>query len=126
MEISKLKAIAKAYGEHWEKVKDFVDENGWFDMKFYDEGNFEDEFFDNCDVKNAFIRPKSLAGIENNNGWIKIESEADLPKKGTSCHVILKSGVTCVFIDLDDSEYLTLKNRGTHYQPIVKPEPPIY
>ena len=25
-------------------------------------------------------RPKSLQGIENNNGWIKIESEEDLPK----------------------------------------------
>jgi hypothetical protein len=27
-------------------------------------------------------RPKSLDGIENNNGWIKIESKDDLPKKG--------------------------------------------
>jgi len=27
------------------------------------------------------IRPKSLQGIENNNGWIKIESEDDLPKE---------------------------------------------
>jgi len=24
------------------------------------------------------FRPKSLQGIENNNGWIKIESESDL------------------------------------------------
>ena len=31
-------------------------------------------------------RPKSLHGIENNNGWVKIESEEDLPKeKGLKC-----------------------------------------
>ncbi len=27
---------------------------------------------------------------EKYDGWIKIESEADLPKKGTDCHVFLK------------------------------------
>lgn len=29
MKTAKQKAIELAYGEYWEKVKDFVDENGW-------------------------------------------------------------------------------------------------
>ena len=32
------------------------------------------------------FRPKSLHGVENNNDWVKIESEEDLPKeKGLKC-----------------------------------------
>lgn len=72
------------------------------------------------------IRPKSLQGIEDNNGWIRIESEEDLPKKGANCHFILKNGVCGIFVDIGDSEYLTLRNRGTHYQPIEEPLKPIY
>ena len=73
----------------------------------------------------AFI-PKGLRGYLKNNGWIKIESEDDLPKKGTNCHFILKNGVCGVFVDIGDSEYLTLRNRGTHYKPIEKPKPPLF
>lgn len=36
--------------------------------------------FDRWGIDNEFSRPKTLQGIENNNGWIKIENEEDLPK----------------------------------------------
>ena len=78
---AKQEAIKNAYGEYWDNVKDYVDENGWasypnVQKHDYDFGKLE--FKDGC----TFLRPESLQGIENNNGWIKIESEADLPKEG--------------------------------------------
>jgi hypothetical protein len=60
---------------------------------------------------------------EKNNGWIKIESEADLPEFTTNCWVMKNE------IIVNQSIY---KNKGfitdgiTHYKPIIKPKPPIY
>ena len=34
---------------------------------------------------------KKAYGIENNNGWIRIESEADLPKEGFHHSILLDS-----------------------------------
>lgn len=107
--------------------ENIIYDNGWSNIK----PTQYQLLYDKCDVLKLTnhvhkIRPKSLQGIEDNNGWIKIKSEDDLPKKGTNCHFILKNGVCGVFVDIGDSEYLTLRNRGTHYQPIVKPKPPIY
>lgn len=77
------------------------------------------------------FRPKSLKGIENNNGWIKIESEKDLPTDDT----MYRSG----FFKKDgefyqDNNLFNLKttlqaltqNHYTHYQLINKPESPLY
>lgn len=81
--------------------------------------------------------PSSLEGIETNNGWTRIESEADLPKESTYCWFILKgvdkiqygrfilslSNVKRFFLyDGDNYNY----SEVTHYQPIIKPQPPIY
>lgn len=74
-------------------------------------------------------RPKSLAGIENNNGWIKIENEADLPKDLVECYAYDEDGdITYFTFNLSpNSDYELMKEQGiTHYQPIVKPKPPIY
>lgn len=70
MESAKEKAIREAYGEHWEKVKTIIDENGWVKDRKFDgllpiemEFDFHDnDFYDKR-------RPKSLKGIETNNGW---------------------------------------------------------
>ena len=65
--------------------------------------------------------------IEDNNGWIKIESEEDLPKDG-HYWVITKEGILTDSPkdkDLFQDNSYWLSN-FTHYQPIVKPKPPIY
>lgn len=70
-----------------------------------------------------FYRPKSLSGIETNNGWIRIESEADLPY----FTVWLSDGK-----DIWQGNLWTVNGAhrmnlmATHYQPIIKPLPPIY
>ena len=68
---------------------------------------------------------KEVLQVEN-NGWIKIESEKDLPKKGTDCHVFFKTGVQTIFNNIDDLEILTLLNRCSHYMPIIKPLQPLH
>lgn len=103
-----------------------IDENGWskksctygtFDVIKYDQQHY---------LEGAYIRPKSLKGIENNNGWIKIESEKDLPKENGECFVIDSTG------KIEIVHYRYLRNcilEGwpyTHYQPINKPLKPLY
>lgn len=124
--MTKEEKIKEAWGELIPDYTNIDLNNGWSLDDFHEDSYKENEFHTQQIYIPCKIRPKSLEGIEDNNGWIKIESEDDLPKKGTNCHFILKNGVCGVFVDLDDSEYLTLRNRGTHYQPIEKPKPPLH
>lgn len=69
---------------------------------------------------------KLFEGGKDNNGWIKIESEADLPKQNGDYFVFTKEKEVRVEMfgvhsKLDNQYY---KEEVTHYQPIVKPEPP--
>ncbi|MGL5235214.1 MAG: hypothetical protein ACRC8Z_10760 [Empedobacter falsenii] len=137
--MTKEEKIKEAYSEHWETVKDFVDENGWLNSKelYRDVGNSKRLIGLTLDICNPYDpkycyykRPVSLSGIENNNGWIKIESEADLPKEKMYLFLIDKKK------GLDEKPYpfnpdidaciRELLVFHSHYQPIVKPKPPIY
>jgi len=77
--MTKEVAIQKAYGEHWETVKDYVDINGWCSVR---KKIMFDEISVNIEMQKDgyYWRPKILQGIENNNGWTKIESINDLPR----------------------------------------------
>ena len=123
---AKQEAIKKAYSEYWENVKDYVDENGWIDNSI---PKFTFGQLKNLDLEyknDVLFRPKSLQGIENNNGWVKIESEADLPNNEkvwiyTSNNRVLISSKAVLNWVLKNPD-----NKITHYQPIEKPKPPIY
>jgi len=56
-------------------------ENGW--AKYGSGSKRNSNYFKQLEEKQWlgywFYRPKSLHGIETNNGWTKIESESDLP-----------------------------------------------
>ncbi|EKT4545838.1 hypothetical protein AAIP58_000085 [Flavobacterium psychrophilum] len=64
------------------------------------------------------FRPKSLIGIENNNGWIKIESIGDLPKEnGLKCLFLNKNKMHTTYISDDvlyDSDWFF--RRYTHWK----------
>jgi hypothetical protein len=92
-------------------------------------------FLDVIDID--FVRPTSLFGIEHNEGWIKIENDKDLPNDSDDVEffVIIDGVVTTrVFYkgnfvndyQLNIEEYDDLPTQPTHYQPIIKPKPPIY
>lgn len=139
---AKQEAIKKTYGEHWEYLKNFINEDGVFigdtDMisdKLFGEWAFIGLAKDiNSEKLISGSRPKSLKGIENNNGWIRIESEADLPKlksaEELNCFIKASDderigmGIFAFgrFMTFFGNEYANV----THYQPIEKPKPPIY
>ena len=127
---AKQEAIKNAYGEYWEKVKDDVDNDGYIDNSI---PKFRFGQLKNLDLEyknDVLFRPKSLQGIENNNGWVKIESEKDLPKvSGLYFGKDYEFGTDMMYFDFetknweDSNGYL---QNVTHYQPIEKPKPPIY
>ena len=69
--------------------------------------------------------------IENNNGWIKIESEADLPKEGMHHSILLDSDCINGYRNYDVIVFYEVnskfrKKEISHYQPIEKPLKPLY
>lgn len=127
---TKEEIIQEAYGEYWEKVKDFVDEWGWLDVdKFYliSEAKMN---FSQIETKEGLLlfdnhRPISLKGIENNNGWILFNYEK-LPKD-IDCHVFTRNADMIVLSSnvINSISKNSLANI-THYRAIEKPKPPIY
>lgn len=142
--------------EAWGKINDKINENGWFyfgyacngwedvecwleDNNLISDESYYDMTYDQCDNGDLIcvqIRPKTLQGIETNNGWIKIESEYDINLfkdkeryfvfiKTSDCNeskIAVYSNLYKCFIDIYNNEIENV----THYQPIEKPKPPIY
>ena len=131
----KQEAIKNAYGEYWEQLTTETKQiallnNGWlhYNLITDDTGTLLNCIEMERDID--YYRPKSLQGIENNNGWIKIESEKDLPKvSGLYFGKDYEFGTDMMYFDFetkkweDSNGYL---QNVTHYQPIKKPKPPIY
>lgn len=142
--MTKDEVIKQAYGQHFEKIKYYINwEDGslpWFINADIDEGRslcsslgFSWDQIDHIDNDLGIDRwrPISLQGIEHNNGWIKIESEADFPKEkmlyfieNNKPNMIFYS--TNMIVDLDNLIEMWEDGIITHYQPIIKPQPPIY
>lgn len=98
--------------------------------------------FESCSYDILKWRPKTLQGIENNNGWICINSEDDLPKN-ESIDVMIKSEPYQGYVyqgykkwycilenrygskELDDDESIPAAEI-THYQLIIKPKLPLH
>lgn len=121
---AKQEAIKKAYGEYWELVKDCIDENGWIDNSIY---KFTFGQLINLDSEykyDVFFRPKSLQGIENNNGWVIID---DFVKYTNEKFWIFNSHTNDLYQgQLFDDDMFPINRYATHYQPIEKPKLPIY
>ena len=128
--MTKKEAIEKAYGEHWEAVKDYVDENGWFNRNNF-KGRLIFNYHD-LETEGNYYRPKSLQGLETNRGWIKIEDTEQIipedPDKLYFVGTMFESGFEQRGGVLSHSGLLSVLEyeKHTHYQPIQKPQPPIY
>jgi hypothetical protein len=84
-------------------------------------------------AEKLYVRPKKLNNWKKNNGWIKIESEEDLPKEECHCWVIDKyNGIGSGLWKQAPNEENHKKaceywiKRVTHYQIISQPQPPLY
>lgn len=130
--MTKQEKIQEAYGEHWDNVKYFVYENGWCSTrKNIDFENIRQSFeIEYKRFTTYHWRPISLKGIENNNGWIKIESEADLPKEKKYLFLIDKKGgfeeKPFEFNPNIKESIRYIMLFSSHYQPIINQLPPVY
>jgi hypothetical protein len=123
--MTKQEAIEKAYGGYWEQVKEFVDENGFIDLNSLIQ---QDQKLANSLVTSISItlyfdkcRPSCLKGIENNNGWVKIESEDQFNELENGYYEWYNINTKRYCKD-DLWEFGTF----THYKLILKSEPPLY
>lgn len=132
---TKEQLIKEAYGEYFDKIKDYVDENGLLDKQVF--SNHKGISYEDISNKIYFIhygnfcRPKSLQGIEDNNGWIRIFSKCDLPatnkksiNENNHYHVIMKKDNSLFNESLKLNELHSFydKNWITHYRLIEKPK----
>lgn len=123
---------------------DQVDKKGWLEVGYCVNG-FDDieywlanNFFkrdlskweiscselDNGELVNVKIRPKSLQGIEDNNGWISLSgepNEIEWVENLELYNIKTKEHYFCT----DEHEFIEI-GRFTHYKPIVKSKPPLY
>lgn len=124
--MTKEEKIKEAYGKYYPQLKDAIDENGW-SSNWNHFASVETILFAKEDIEKSKgkWRLKSLQGIEDNNGWVKIESEDDLPKESGDYYVIHSGSIN--YYPMAEKE-LFIKWIGvySHYQPITKPQPPIY
>lgn len=130
---TKIKEAYISAGVDWERSHIYIDSNGWMRCNVPIAINFmvETKFMPvegNANLEYWHHRPISLSGIETNNGWIAIESENDLPPDG-HYWTINKNGeinASPKLVDetCNDNQYWI--STFTHYQPILKPKPPIY
>lgn len=131
---AKQQAIKKAYGELWPTVEEFtyVDSGkchtsfykpnqNIFDFRTLPDPTREKFFFYG---QNGHVLPKSIEGIENNNGWIRIEPDgSNLPDSSEV--------VKWINIYSGDSKQFCIDDRieigdFTHYKPITAELKPIY
>lgn len=134
---AKQEAIKRAYGEeNYNFFKGIIGENGWIGLSRYDfeedlesEKKFdkmisEIEFEESFEDEQVFYRPKSLQGIEINNGWIRID---DFVKYTDEKFWIFNSHINDLYQgQLFDDDMFPINRYATHYKPIEKPKLPIY
>ena len=123
--MSKQDVIKEAWGVHFSID---VDENG-FRISNVGSLGWDSKYFDIVEIGKFeySIRPKSIRGIETNNFWIKIESEADLPKESDNYWVRYKNGTYSMASYVPNSLFIKdWISKYTHYQTITKPLKPIY
>lgn len=134
--MTKEEKIKEAYADYWIYMSSFpksreqaLNNDGWIFI-IYLPSSFDKKLFD-FEQNECICRPKSLKGIENNNCWIKVESETDLPKEHID--VILYDEVNGVTICYWCNLQMCFKDKfgneykfATHYQPILKPKPPLF
>lgn len=140
--MTKQEKIKEVYGLYWKDYGHLTDENGFIYQSdlFYPDTEMKKEGVEieviSVEQKhkwsNVKWRPKSLSGIEDNNGWVKIESEHDLPKEVGIFWVNDSRYGGIGQAEWRSGKFVTRFNNIyqmediTHYKPIVKPNPPIY
>jgi len=127
--MTKEEKIQEAYGEYYDEMKPWINKNGWFNKNAFYQKKFS-FYYEQIDVLfvhwGDLMMPISIEGIENNNGWIKIESEDDLPKEDGFYWAVDSETKDIIDRYFDTKSYDYFNQFTTHYQPIEKPKPPLF
>lgn len=109
------------------KLSNELSDDGWLEVNYlpFDHEKKYDVLKFN---KTRFaIRPKSLSGIDKNNGWVKINLDDDLPKESSAYWIMRNNDTISTLNDYEtDKKYMFPELKATHYQRIIKPNKPIY
>jgi len=97
-------------------IKNFIDNDGWLS------GNIHNVDKKLIECSGHEIRPKSLQGIENNNGWIKLQGLANEIQDRCSIWIETKNGDIEY---LKENEFLPI-GYAVAYQVAEKPKKRIY
>lgn len=80
--MTKEDIIKNAYGQYWTEMSPWINKEGWFDKEAFFQKYFEFEY-KHLELfflhKGDLMIPKAIVGLENNNGWTKVESQDELP-----------------------------------------------
>ena len=119
----------------WINLRIKPDNDGWVGEIYFTPN--DDTLFDTETTKLAsdysvtMFRPKSLAGLEDNAGWIAIDPDgSNLPSDGFVADVFTNRGIVmaCVYYE-PEKTFLrgsALLSDATHYRQIEPPKPPLY
>lgn len=130
--------IAEIGEEEYNYIKDDINDNGYYlyfeNLKELETRKYDEFSYCTHNRYKTKKRPKSLQGIENNNGWNRID-EVGLPSE-TDKYWVMRNGVIDVgtyskgygkWICSGQYYFASMEDlKITHYQPIIKPQPPIY
>ena len=132
--MTKQEIIEKAYGKSWNVLKDYINENGFVDCVKNRKISLI-PYFEvlELEFKENQVRPKTLQGIENNNGWVTIYRKNDMPQFDCDCFIIdkIKGIITGQWKQApnsieDEKARSFWIDKATHYRIIDKPKLPLY
>lgn len=122
---AKQEAIKKSWAEIGQEANEnIISDNGWRKIK----PSQYSSLYDDVDLLKLTshvhsIRPTALNGIEDNNGWIRIEPDgSNLPKSGEYRWLFESGSMSNFYYEPGD----ILSTKLTHYKPITPELKPIY
>lgn len=119
--MTKEDKIKEAYGEIYDDFKMSIDENGWSNYRIK-------RFFKGSEIQSMIkgdkliYRPKSLKGIENNNGWTALKGVKNEIQHDGDIWIFNKYGNVELWLEY---QFLPI-GYATHWKPIIKPNPPVW
>lgn len=124
--MTKEERIQEAYGEYWNELNNQSKEcafknEGWVASILNNPPTDID-----IDFESFSYRPKSLQGIEDNNGWVKIEDKQITKFNDSFDIVFTNKGNIYTYATYCNFSSIYELEKVTHFQQITKPQPPIY
>lgn len=129
--MTKQDRIKEAYEPWWEQIKDYLDEDGWFDLDLYysyrsNYNTLSGLTLASYPTNKRWRRAISLDGLEDNNGWIEFSSEVKI--EPTTNYWVRTSNDVIQLLHGSIINSIKTKNliQITHIILIVEPKHPLY